>query len=854
MSKIDLRENEFFTRFVGPDHVDSNDVQFWYQLLSCSFDFTRVSDPKNVDKTLSPYIDLLALNNSQSLNFGSLIRVAIDRVSRIKPKGNTSTNPYYIFQSFNALYLIKTICKNFIEKSSEEMLLQAFRAKVDVQPQATPHKIPAAPKDLQKQVPSASPPIQNGQAPVVPPSFDVTNEKQPVDTELPELKPVGADQATKSSDAATEPKVAITAGATMMDQFISILIEIIVDIPLNDSTYLLQVEAVNSLLVLLSIQMYSNHRADQFYVFKTLMHKKCSIHALMLTKTLLNNFIRQDQLPHEHGSIILGLASGLWKVLTLGYGQDEDEEDTIAYLARQSLLLLNVLTNHCTGGKNPYREAIIHCQDVRFNPSDPLMAQHISDNDALATASTSQSVLASNNIKVDFLELFNTICRHLHNDQVALLLYFLLHNNKIFKPFILTTAAPMLDQLLLPLLKILYTSIQKGSHHIYMVLIIFVILSEESSFNSTLNKSTLKGISWFKDRVINEISLGSFTTLIIIRSFQYNTFRVRDKFLHTNLFATLGNLSNYTENLHPYVCQRLLDLLERLTRRYLTMTKPHAILPQIPTQSPPEMFDLNNPLARALATDTLKQDLTQDCSQNELNSQPTTLAHIKLNQEKDPVPSIININIPDSDQTQKHESIQNNSLVSTSTEVTDREALIANHQITGQQSPSNSSQQSDHINISMDDSKMELEWIEEIIRMLLEVTRNILDSQLQSNSNLVYTLLYKRNVFSSLLSSSQSLYNLVISVERVLTFFYDRIENEQRQLTVEEIKGLIEVSSGEWISSQIPGEQDTPLLFRYVEDEQPEDFFIPYMWTKIYYSSGISWNPKRIVLFNPEVV
>lgn len=40
-------------------------------------------------------------------------------------------------------------------------------------------------------------------------------------------------------------------------------------------------------------------------------------------------------------------------------------------------------------------------------------------------------------------------------------------------------------------------------------------------------------------------------------------------------------------------------------------------------------------------------------------------------------------------------------------------------------------------------------------------------------------------------------------------------------------------------------------MFRYVEDEQPEDFFIPYIWSLVFRCSNIFWSSQNIVLFNP---
>lgn len=889
MAKIDLKDNEFFEKFIGPEPVSSHDNAFWYQLLSCSFNFSRISSQltkeKHVDETLRPFIDALALNNSQSLNIGALTRVAIDRVSRIRPLTSnqgqqhqqpaTGINPFYGFQSLNSIFLLRLICKNIIESSSEEMLVQAFRARIDEPPQV--------PKAVAAQQPIAPPPHllkpadANDQAQTPRQQQQKPNEPNPVtingqDTNQPSQNQITTTQssaavasANPTTNNAISPPQAqaakvleITPGANMLDQYISTLVSLIVDMPLSDSTYLLQVEAVNSLIVLLSVQMFSA-QVNQSYVFRTLMHKKCSIHALVLTKTLLNNFIRQDPLPQESGSLILGAAwvieKTLWKVLTLGFGgnlEDEDAEEGLPLLARQSLLLLNILTNHNTSGKNPYREAIVSCQDSKFSLSDPKMAFDNANNDLLATATTSQSIMASNSIKIEFNELFDTICKNLHNRQVALVLYLLLHNNKIFKPFILTTCAGRLDQLMLPLLKILYTSIQKGSHAIYLIVILFVMLSEEESFSKSIHTIHLKGqVPWFTDRTLNDISLGSFTILILIRSFQYNIFRVKDKFLNTNLYAILANLSNHFVDLHPYICVRIVDLLERLTKRYTSIVKPTK--PQEHIVKPPRraLYVLNsdNPLARALATDTQRQEL-QDVSSIELDSTSANYSNTMASYQQNGNANAINISIPDSttgntsnmNTDGAHTSPLNNGIgqdLSNNSSIND-----------GQQSPGSSN--SEHVNITMDDSKVDLEWLEECIRLMLEIINNSFAVQLSNNSDLIYTLLYKRYVVNSLMSSHK-FYDQSVNIERILAFFYNKIEAfQEKQLSVEEIKSIILSSTKSWNFDQTR-DPNNQLLFRYVEDSEPHQFFNSFIWEDLFYTSGISWNSKRIVLFNPEM-
>lgn len=43
------------------------------------------------------------------------------------------------------------------------------------------------------------------------------------------------------------------------------------------------------------------------------------------------------------------------------------------------------------------------------------------------------------------------------------------------------------------------------------------------------------------------------------------------------------------------------------------------------------------------------------------------------------------------------------------------------------------------------------------------------------------------------------------------------------------------------------------LKFKYVEEEQPEEFFIPYVWSLVYNSAvALYWNPQDIQLFTMD--
>ncbi|KAL4682586.1 hypothetical protein H8959_002141 [Pygathrix nigripes] len=54
-------------------------------------------------------------------------------------------------------------------------------------------------------------------------------------------------------------------------------------------------------------------------------------------------------------------------------------------------------------------------------------------------------------------------------------------------------------------------------------------------------------------------------------------------------------------------------------------------------------------------------------------------------------------------------------------------------------------------------------------------------------------------------------------------------------------------------SLQSPRLKFPELKFKYVEEEQPEEFFIPYVWSLVYNSAvGLYWNPQDIQLFTMD--
>uniref|UniRef100_A0A8C1XX93 Dymeclin n=1 Tax=Cyprinus carpio TaxID=7962 RepID=A0A8C1XX93_CYPCA len=440
-----------------------------------------------------------------------------------------------------------------------------------------------------------------------------------------------------------------------------------------DITYNILFEAVTTLLVLLSYQLFHKEVLREGLIYGYLTRGRCLSLTSRLVKTLLYNFIRQEKCPpaahvlqtqSDGGGLLYGLASGvasgLWSVFTLGGvgsrpGVEQDQNPLP--LSSQSLLLLLVLANLTDGADcpNPYRQAFV-C--VLNSSSIPSPQPHT--------------------FQINFNSLYTALYEQQKSDQVTLLLYTLLHQNSNMRTYILSRTD--MENLVLPILEILYHVEERNSHHVYMALIILLILTEDDTFNRSIHEVMLKNISWYTERVLTEISLGSLLILVVIRTIQFNMTRTRDKYLHTNCLAALANMSAQFRNLHQYAAQRIISLFALLSKKH------NKVLEQ--------------------ATQSLHGPLGAD----------------------------------------------------------DRSVLP--------------------------DYAQDLNVIEEVIRMMLEIINSCLSNSLHHNPNLLYALLYKRELFEQF-RSHPSFQDIMQNLDTVIGFFSQRLEQAGSDLSVERVQEVI---------------------------------------------------------------
>lgn len=234
-----------------------------------------------------------------------------------------------------------------------------------------------------------------------------------------------------------------------------------------------------------------------------------------MTSSLLHHFSSKSEAPatylnEDGGSLVLGLASGMWSILTLGYGSEDPHDTELTSktpLSDMSLLLILILTNHCTDTNvimNPYRRSLFNC--------------------GLDTEAKS--------FDFDFAPLFQTLCATLSSDESTLLLYLMLHQNPAFRSHIL--ASSDIELIVLPILQTLYKAPSNSSHHIYMSLIVLLILSEDDLFNTSVHDVVMKKVEWYTERALQDVSLGGLLILVVIRTIQYNMLKMRvSKFFFT---------------------------------------------------------------------------------------------------------------------------------------------------------------------------------------------------------------------------------------------------------------------------------------------------------------------------------
>lgn len=143
----------------------------------------------------------------------------------------------------------------------------------------------------------------------------------------------------------------------------------------------------------------------------------------------------------------------------------------------------------------------------------------------------------------------------------------------------------------------------------------------------------------------------------------------------------------------------------------------------------------------------------------------------------------------------------------------------------------------------------DLAVLEEVLRMVLEILNSCLAASLHHNPHLIYSLLYQRELFNSF-KTHPTFQDILQNIDIVLSFFSARVEEHGKgsNLSPSEVLEVIKEGSVQFRRDKLKKFPD--LKFKYVEEESPEEFFIPYVWSLVYHASNMYFNASRILLFS----
>lgn len=671
-------------KFSGLEPITDNDP-FWNQLLSFNFKPPENrQEQKQFEEATTDILEPLMYNTPTTGNFAAFVRVFLRRATELKTSAQCD-DKIFLWQTANALIILRFCCQFFNQRLSEAEFAKMFVKNI----------------------------------------LNVDGKLEVVsDTEDPFESP--------------------------MDEIINALVEIAVDLPSNDMTISVHFENLKCLLAVLCSELYRDKPAVNSKVIKIFMSGRCSIHAPLLTKTLLKNFLSHNESKppsafETGGSFVLGVAASMWNVIQWSTGvsnstSDAEGEETNLSVTKSeanikvyeptvggiSLLLLLVLAcqqhSEASHRLNPYRETLSAFQN----------AQEVS-----TLASPTQCVAT---FKLDYSALYERLCETVTGEPSMLLLYLLLHRNAGFRNYLLSRVN--LENLVLPVLKVLHRgqSQKSSSHHVYLALIAVLILSEDDFFCKIIHETKLKSVDWYGDRPVSDISLGGLAILILAKTIQLNIIKTRDRYLHTNCLAALANMSAFFKDLPAVAAQKLVGLLEILTKRHAKLVD-HIRL-------------------------SAEYDLSQAQGQNAVHQQDITA-------------------------------------------------------------------------------------LEEGIRTLLEILNSCLTHGLRHNPHLIYTMLYTRQLFDAY-QQHPMFQDLIWNISAVLNHFSARVNALDKGASVSQVLDVIEKGALQWPTDRLKKFPD--LKFRYVEDDNTDDFFVPYVWTLVYKNSALYWDPTRIRLFNASSV
>ncbi|KAL4432564.1 hypothetical protein ABPG77_000501 [Micractinium sp. CCAP 211/92] len=778
----------------------------WQQLLTYASALSRL-DPGEVEREIRPHCAELVYNNAQTLNLQRFIYLVARQLRRARHQGGAAG----VVPTANAVYCLRTILKDLMEQLNSAQLVHFIEVPPEVVAAVGERTSPSEAK-----------------------AHDATAAP-------------AAEPGAGGSEGGASPAGSSAAGSPGHAEFAQLhngsLVHTLVRetmLTLGDARllagggYMLLVECSRLALALFSSALYSPNARGELgqhpYLDAAMQQNDL---ANPTVEALLRLFITAPPLPLSQKIfnymptdtrsmlriVRTAAASVLWLpyqayTLLLRPVRPSASGDAGAATAPSSsplgdsaLLLLLVLLFHAPPQDspvgNPYRASMARLQDA--------------DDIVTADAAEDGRAAGSGDAAISYAALYDALGASLTSERVVLLLYTLLHGCPNFHEYCLVRSD--LDTILLPLLELLYSAQERTANQMYMLLIILLMLSQDPAFAQNIHRITLQSVPFYRERS-TRTTLGSLLVVLLLRTAHYNLAKLRDVYLHTNTLAALANLAPHMSGMSTHAAQRLVSLFHLLARRYnrLQAAAEGAAEPPTPTAA---YAAADSPLTPWLPAPTPQQQALQGAHQAAQQQD----AQQQQQQQ-------------DAQQAAEQQQAQQQQLQPRVEAVAQQQGLAAGGGVSEQQ-------------------ELELQLYADFLRIVLEIINSILTSSLARNPELVYTLLHRQEVFAPFVHHPRYA-ELMENITRVTDYFNRRVEEQVAaggggaQLDVERLLDLIRQHSRGWRRDRLKPFPE--LRFTYEEEANPEEFFVPYVWSLAVAQGGIPFTLEAITLFTPTVV
>lgn len=359
----------------------------------------------------------------------------------------------------------------------------------------------------------------------------------------------------------------------------------------------------------------------------------------------------------------------------------------------------------------------------------------------------------------------------------------------------------------------------------------------------------LPSVPWYKERHLTQISLGSLVILCVLRVLVYTLNKARDLYLLSNCSAILLNLAAQAEGLHEYTAVRMTNVLQILMRRYLAQQKQqHAAAPS------------SSSLLPGPPSDTTTRGVVRTPSRHKhMSSFPTstppraaaaaTASTIQASLRPPPPPpaTALPATTTTGGSSDYSSYASGSSSIMSSTGVIDTVLENSNSRSPmrssshgssysfgeGALTPPHGGQQQQQ----QGGSNNQLELLSEAMRVLLTVFNVCLrPSLMQHNLRLIHYLLYSKRELEPYLQNPRIVeLGWLGNLPSILDHFNRLVDEEEQTLSVEKAMDILERGARSLVSKMMRGgaeggAAEADVKFTYEEADDPEEFFVPYIW------------------------